>query len=131
MAYLKPPAFTRHVFNPLAMRFGIGGTKTLAVRKRRSGEMQRVPVLPLEYDGDRYVVSARGESDWVRNLRAAGEAELGAGDSTERVHATEVPTAERPPILDAYRKAAGKTVASYFKKLPDPADHPVFRIEPS
>jgi deazaflavin-dependent oxidoreductase (nitroreductase family) len=129
MAYLKPPAFTRHVFNPLAMRFGIGGTKTLAVRRRRSGEMQRVPVIPLEYDGGRYVVSTRGESDWVRNLRAAGEAELGAGDSTERVQATEVPAAERPPILAAYRKAAGKTVESYFKKLPDPADHPVFRIE--
>jgi deazaflavin-dependent oxidoreductase (nitroreductase family) len=112
------------------MRFGIGGTKTLAVRKRRTGETQRVPVIPVEYDGDRYIVSTRGDSDWVRNLRAADEAELRAGDSTERIQAAEVPAAERAPILAAYRKVAGKTVESYFKKLPDPEDHPVFRIEP-
>ena len=35
---------------------------------------------------------------------------------------------ERPPILDAYREKAGRAVESHFKALPDPADHPVFRI---
>jgi hypothetical protein len=129
MAYLKPSAFTRRVFNPIAMKFGIGGTKTLAVRRRRTGEIQRVAVFPVEFEGARYLVSARGESDWVRNLRAAGEAELGERASTERIDATEVPVAERPPIIAAYQDRAGKTVESYFKKLPEPADHPVFRIE--
>jgi hypothetical protein len=130
MAYLKPPAFTRRVFNPIAMKFEIGGVQTLAVRRRRTGEIQRVPVFPVEREGTRYLVSARGESDWVRNLRAAGEAELGKGGGTERFLVTEIPVAERPPIIAAYQDRAGKTVESYFKKLPDAADHPVFRIEP-
>ena len=42
----------------------------------------------------------------------------------------EVPVGERPPVIDAYRELAGRTVAAYWKKLPDPADHPVFRLEP-
>jgi deazaflavin-dependent oxidoreductase (nitroreductase family) len=130
MAYLKPPAVVVRVFNPIAMRFGIGGTKTLTVRKRRTSELQRVPLITVEHEGARYLVSTRGESDWVRNLRAAGDAELRGNDATERIRATEVPVAERPPIIAAYQKRAGKTVASYFKKLPEAADHPIFRIEP-
>ena len=129
MAYLKPPFFVRRVFNPLAMRFEIAGSRTLVVRRRGTGEIQRIPVIPVEHDGARYLVSARGESDWVRNLRAAGEAELRGRRATEEFRAMEVPVAERAPILAAYQTEAGKTVESYFKTLPDPADHPVFLIE--
>src|SRR5690348_16597425 len=116
MAYLKPPWFVRRVFNPLAMKLGISGTETLAVRRRRSGGTLRIPVIPVEHESARYVVSTRGEADWVRNLRAAGEAELGG----KAVGAEEVPAAERAPILEAYRKKAGRTVEAYFTKLPDP-----------
>ena len=131
MAYLKPPLFVRRVFNPIAMRLEIGGSRTLAVRKRRSGEIQRVPVIPLDYEGARYLVCPRGETDWVRNLRAAGgEGELCGRHSTERFRAVEVPVEERPPIIAAYRAVAGRAVASLFESLPDPADHPVFRLEP-
>ena len=132
MAYLKPPVFVRHVFNPLAMRSGLGGSSTLVVARRRSGEEQRVPVIPVEHAGARYLVSTRGESDWVRNLRAAG----GAGELRDRTgpqpfRATELPLQERAPIIAAYRSKAGKAVAGYWKKLPDPTDHPVFRIDPA
>lgn len=129
MAYLKPPFFAQRVFNPLAMRFGISGTRTLVVRRRRSGAAQRVPVIPVDHDGARYLVSTRGESQWVRNLRAAGRGELRGKGGTQAFRATEVPAAERPPILAAYRSTAGKTVTGYFKKLPDPTDHPTFRVE--
>jgi len=61
MAYLKPPGFAK-VLNPLAMRFGISGTATLEVRRRRSGQTQRVPVIPVEVEGKQYAVSSRGES---------------------------------------------------------------------
>jgi hypothetical protein len=126
VAYLRPPAFTRKVFNPLALTFGIGGTVPLVVRKRRTGGEQRVPVIPVEVAGARYICTPRGETDWVRNLRAAGgEATLGG----EQVRATEIPAGERAPILAAYRDKAGKSVASYFKRLPDPADHPTFRVD--
>ena len=131
MAYLKPPLFVRRVFNPLAMRLGISGTATLSVPTRSAGRRQKVPVIPAHHDGGRYLVSTRGESDWVRNLRAAGgRADLRTGGATEAVGTVELPVEQRPPIIAAYRRAAGRTVDSYFVKLPDPADHPVFRIEP-
>lgn len=125
MAYLKPPAFTKKVFNPLAMRLGISGTRPLVVKRRRSGEPQRIPVIPVDHEGGLYVVSTRGESDWVRNCRAAGRVELG-GDP---YRATELPEPERAPVIDAYREKAGRSVSGYWKKLPDPADHPVFRLD--
>lgn len=129
MAYLKPNAIVRKIFNPLAMRFGLSGSATLVIRRRRSGQTQTVPVIPVEHDGARYVVSTRGESDWVRNLRAAGGGKLRRKGQTEDVRAVEVPVEERPPIIDAYRAKAGREVTGYFKKLPDPADHPVFRLD--
>jgi hypothetical protein len=131
MAYRKPNAFARKVFNPLAMRFNISGTEALAVRRRKSGGTQRVPLIRVEVGGHDYLVSPRGESDWVKNLRAAGEAELEGKDAKRRVRAVEIPVEERPPILEAYQAKAGRAVASHFKALPDPADHPVFRVEPA
>lgn len=131
MAYRKPAFFIRSVFNPLAMRFGIGGTTTLSVPRRRSGGEQRVPLVILEQDGQRYLVSARGETDWVRNLRAAGgQGELERRGATERFSSSEVAVGERSALLEAYRKLAGQAVSGHFKALPDPADHPVFRLEP-
>jgi hypothetical protein len=124
VAYRKPNAFTSRVFNPIAMKFGIAGTKPLAVRGRRTGKTQRVPVIPVEVDGTRYLVSPRGETDWAKNLRAAGDAELDG----ERVDAHELPVEERDPILDRYREVAGRSVSSHFEALPSPSDHPVFRI---
>jgi hypothetical protein len=76
MAYLKPPLFVRKVFNPVAMRLRMSGSEALVVPRRRSGDPQRIPVIPVEHEGARHVVSTRGESDWVRNVRAAGEVEL-------------------------------------------------------
>jgi len=52
MAYLKPPLFARRVFNPLAKRFGIGGSVELVIA-RRTGEPQSIPVIPVEHDGAR------------------------------------------------------------------------------
>jgi hypothetical protein len=124
MAYMKPAPFVRHVFNPLAMRLGLSGTKTLTVPTRRSGRSQRIPVIPVEHEGAQYVVSTRGESQWVRNLRAAGRGELGGA----AFRATEVPADQRAPIIAAYRSKAGGMVDRYFSKLPDPVDHPIFRV---
>lgn len=130
MAYLKPPAVTRKLFNPLAMRLGIGGSATLAVPRRRSGTTQLVPVIPVEHAGARYVVSTRGESEWVKNARRAAAVELRVRGHSERFTAVELPVAERGPVLDAYRAKAGRMVETYWKRLPDPADHPTFRLDP-
>jgi hypothetical protein len=129
MAYLKPPVFAKKVFNPLAMRLGVGGSAELVVRRRKSGDEQRIPVIPVDVAGTRYLVSTRGESDWVRNIRESGRAELRGKHETGSFRATELPLEQRAPVIAAYREKAGKTVETYWKKLPDDSDHPVFRLE--
>jgi hypothetical protein len=82
-------------------------------------------VIPVEHGGVRYLVSPRGEAEWVRNLRAAG----GRGQlDAAPFQASEVPVSERAPILAVYAAVAGRAVTSHFAALPDPADHPVFRL---
>lgn len=127
MAYLKPPWFTAKVFNKIAMATGIAGSETLALTAR-SGQQQRIPVISVEVDGVRYLVSTRGESQWVRNIRANPTVTLSAKGSAQIFTATEVPSESRAAILSAYRSKAGKTVDRYFADLPDPADHPVFKL---
>jgi deazaflavin-dependent oxidoreductase (nitroreductase family) len=129
MAYLKPGAITRKVFNPLVMKFNPFGTVTIVVRGRKSGTEQSVPVITVEYEGAQHLVSTRGESDWVKNLRAAGSAEIRRKGKSDKVSVVELPVEERPPVIAAYRAKAGREVERYFKQLPDPADHPVFRLE--
>lgn len=129
MPYVRPPLFVRRVFNPIAMRFGISGTRALAVRGRRSGVVHRVPVIPVDHEGARYLVSPRGETDWARNLRAAGEGELQSRKEVFRFRSTELPVSERAPVIAVYRAVAGRAVKSFFEAMPDPADHPVFRLE--
>lgn len=129
MAYLRPPAFQRRIFNSIALKFGIGGSQTFTVTGRKSGVPKTVPVIPIEFEGQRYVISTRGESEWVRNLRAAGGAcELRKGGAIEKLRAVELPVSERAPILADYQAKVGREVKGYFKKLPDAADHPVFRL---
>jgi hypothetical protein len=130
MAYLKPNWFTKNVFNRIARATGVSGTETLAVRRRKSGGEQVVPVIPVDYGGARYVVSPRGETDWVRNARAAGELELRGKGGAQRFRTVEVPLEGRGEIIPAYREKAGRAIDGYWRKLPDDADHPVFRLEP-
>jgi len=86
--YLKPGWFTSRVLNPLLMRVGI--IPTLAVRGRTSGEWRTVPVNVLELDGRRYLVAPRGDTQWVRNLRATGRGELRWRGRVEPFRMTEI-----------------------------------------
>ncbi|HZQ33968.1 MAG TPA: nitroreductase/quinone reductase family protein [Mycobacterium sp.] len=131
MAYLKPPWFTVKLFNKLAMATGIANTETLTLTKRGSQQPQKIPVLTVDVDGTKYLVSTRGESQWVKNVRANPTVTIANKKGTENYSAAEVPAGSRQPILDAYRKKAGRTVDGYFEKLPDEADHPVFALTPT
>jgi deazaflavin-dependent oxidoreductase (nitroreductase family) len=88
----------------LGTRLGrdIDGVRELEVRGRRSGRLRRVPVKVLSVGGERYLVSLRGSSAWVENLRAAGTARLRFGRSVEDVVATELADEEKRPIAIAY-----------------------------
>jgi len=128
MAYLKPPTRITKIFNKLAMHSTLWDVHTLEVPRRNGIDPQRIPVIPLEYDDSLFVVSTRGESDWVKNVRAAGTVRLGQKGQFETYAATEVPAEERTGILAAYRKKAGREVNGYWKKLPGDPDHPTFRL---
>ena len=128
MAYLKPPWFTAKIFNRIAMATGLANTETLTVTKRGSKEPQKVPVITVDVDNKKYVVSTRGESQWVRNLRANPSITISNRSGTTGYRAQEVPEQDRQAILTAYREKAGKTVDSYFRSLPREADHPVFEL---
>jgi hypothetical protein len=126
MAYLKPPWFNRAVLNRILMAVGRGPFETLIVVKRVSKQPQKIPVTPIEVDGVKYLVSAYGETQWVKNVRANPDIKLGGVDYV----ATEMAVDARAPILDAYKAMVGKYVDKQFRELPDAADHPVFALNP-
>jgi hypothetical protein len=128
MAYLKPPWFAVKIFNRIAMATGISNSETLTVTRRGSAESQHIPVVTVDVGGTRYLVSTRGESQWVKNVRANSTVILTNKSGAVTYVAHETPTSQRQPILTAYQQKAGKAVDGYFRKLPDPADHPVFAL---
>jgi hypothetical protein len=128
MADLKPPAMVTKIFNKLAMHSTLWDVHTLEVAQRNAVDPQRVPVIPLEYEGSLFVVSTRGESDWVKNVRAAGVVRLGQKGNFTTYAATQVPADERAAILTAYRKKAGREVNGYWRRLPGDPAHPTFKL---
>ncbi len=147
--------------NPLVRRMVIAGLPTgapnilLTVRGRRSGRPRTVPVGMVEFDGRRFVQSSYGESGWVQNLRAAGEATITDGPRREPVLAVELPPDEagavmqrllepchrssvlrkllgsdwRPPIgvLWRYRIRVDDTLDDYVAEA---RRHPLFELRP-
>jgi deazaflavin-dependent oxidoreductase (nitroreductase family) len=131
--YHPSPFLVRHFLNPLRTWLGRrswpGGRPTLTVRGRRSRRPISTPVRVFEFDGARYLVSIAGQSHWVRNLRAVGQGELRLGATPELFRGVEVEGDERDRVVAAYR-GLGWRAGMIFRTLPDPADHPVFRVEP-
>jgi deazaflavin-dependent oxidoreductase (nitroreductase family) len=74
--YRKPGWWQRTIANRLAPRFAPRRVATLSVRGRRSGQWRTVPVVVLEHEGQRYLLTPFGDTDWSRNLRAAGGGRL-------------------------------------------------------
>jgi len=126
--YIRPGSLVTRVGNPLMKMLGFA--PTLAVRGRKSGAWRTTPVMPLKMDNVTYLVSPRGETDWVRNLRAAGEGELRRFTRTRAFRAAEIPRADRARFVEAYKRrwARAGPIKQQFDKLPDPTDHPVFQL---
>jgi len=142
--YRKPGTLTRRIMNPfvvLAMRAGISvwGSRILEVRGRKSGTPRRTPVNLLEVDGRQYLVSPRGEGQWVRNVRADhGRLALILGRRRDERVARELSDAEKPPILRAYLRRWKMEVGVFFDGVTADSDegdvqriapdHPVFLL---
>jgi deazaflavin-dependent oxidoreductase (nitroreductase family) len=135
--YLRPGWFTKNVFNRIVAgltRLGVSvlGSRVLEVRGRTSGEPRRVPVNLLTLDGRRYLVSPRGETQWVRNLRASGgEGALLLGRRREPFTADELGDDEKPPVLRAYLKRWKAEIGVFFRGVDaDAPDEDLRRIAP-
>lgn len=95
------------------LRLGVpaGPNLLMTVRGRVSGEPRTAPVAVPEIDGHRYVIGAYGDVQWVRNLRAAGEADLANRGRTEHVMAREL---TRPEAVEFF----GRTLPGYIGRFP-------------
>lgn len=104
------------LFNPLArrlLRIGplLGPNALITIRGRKTGQPHTTPVALLAVDGRRWVIGTFGETNWVRNLRAAGEATLTVGKSRTDVKATELDVPQRAAFFR-------DTVGPYARSLP-------------
>jgi deazaflavin-dependent oxidoreductase (nitroreductase family) len=109
----------------------------LTVRGRKSGLPRTVPIAIWEHNGKRYVGSVYGIVDWVRNLRAAGEAVLTRGRRSETVKVIELPKGEAAlvlredikggnPFAQYYGVTAGSSLEEFERAV---LTHPVFLFE--
>ena len=108
----------------------VTGDAVLVVEGRRSGRSRATNARPIAVAGQRYVVAIRGDTQWARNLRAAGKAVLLHRGRSERVTAIEVEGEERRTVFEAFLASSryAPTRRILTEILPDPADHPVFKL---
>jgi deazaflavin-dependent oxidoreductase (nitroreductase family) len=142
--YKRPDWFTQHIFNPAVAtltRAGVSvlGSRVLRVRGRQSGLWRETPVNLLALDDRHYLVAPRGETQWVRNLRASGGGELRVGRRTQTFTAHEIDDDEKSAVLRAYLKRWRWEVGVFFGGVgPESSEadlraegehHPVFRLQ--
>jgi deazaflavin-dependent oxidoreductase (nitroreductase family) len=109
----------------------------LTVRGRKSGQPRTTPVSVAELEGQHYVFAPYGAVNWVRNLRAAGEAVITRGRRTEAIRAQELPVAEAVGVLKRFAQLGGgvrlflglKADASAEEIERVARSHPVFRVQ--
>jgi deazaflavin-dependent oxidoreductase (nitroreductase family) len=135
--YLEPGAFTKHGFNRFVRRLArmgvsVAGSRELRIVGRKSGQVRTVVVNLLDQGGHKYLVSPRGHTEWVRNLRAAGGAgELRVGRRVEPFQATELADDAKVPVIRAYLEKWGWEVGQFFEGLDKNAsDEEILAVAP-
>jgi len=107
----------------------------LEVKGRRTGRPHTLALVIAGYEGEQYLVSMLGECEWVKNVRARGEAHIISGQR-RKVRLEEVPIERRAAIIKEYIRVApggrphigldtAATLAECQRVAPN---HPVFRI---
>src|SRR5262245_16153870 len=92
--------------------------------------MRTNPVNPFELEGRIYLLAPRGNTQWARNLRAAGEGELRRGRTIRRFRAEEVPDAEKLPLLRLYMDKWAWEVKGFMGIDADAPDEELVRVAP-
>ena len=111
---------------------------TLEVVGRKSGTTVRFPLAMTMVNGERYLVSMLGENtNWVKNVKAAGGKAMLRHGRSEQVHLVEVDISQRAPVLKAYLQLApgARPHIAISKDAPIAeferiaSKYPVFRVE--
>jgi len=145
VASQRAPSFVEKI-NPLVLRMmGIGvpmgPNGLITIRGRKSAELRTTPVAFVEIGGRTWVQSPFGDVNWVRNLRAAGEATITLGKRRSEVRAVELSIGEKVEfyreVLGPYiRRMRGGTLLAKMLGLSEALDdpqaaaerHPVFEL---
>lgn len=110
----------------------LAGTRVLRVRGRKSGQVRSVVINVLTVDDMAYLVSPRGNTQWARNVRAAGSVEVGPAWRRRTLLATEVDDAAKPELLRRYLDRWYWEVKGHIAGLtPDSSDDQVRAAAPS
>jgi deazaflavin-dependent oxidoreductase (nitroreductase family) len=110
----------------------LAGTRALRVRGRKTGQVRTVVINVLTVGGVDYLVSPRGNTQWARNVRAAGAVEMGPGWRRRGLRATEVDDATKPELLRRYLDRWYWEVKGHIAGLtPDSSDEQVRAAAPS
>jgi len=92
------------ILNPLIRRLlhigmPMGPNALVTIRGRRSGEPRTFPAAVMDAGDRQYLVATFGETNWVRNLRVAGEGTFRRGRTGHAFRASEVPIDRAGPVL--------------------------------
>jgi deazaflavin-dependent oxidoreductase (nitroreductase family) len=122
----RAPSAGERVFNRVfgfvvGLGLGFSYNYLLQVRGRKSGKIYSTPLDLLELGGKRFLVAARGRTQWVRNAEAAGEVALKKGRLRQSFRLRALSDQEKPEILKAYLDRFKGEVQRFF---PVPAGSP-------
>lgn len=102
----------------------------LEVPGRRTGSPREVTIIPVDIDGATFLMGFTGVTGWVQNLRAAGRGGLRRKGRLQAFTAIEIAGDERDRVIAAYLGRLPGFIKKDFERRPDPADHPVFKVQP-
>src|SRR5262245_32057484 len=122
----RQPSSGERLFNRLfgwfvGLGIGLRHNYLLQVTGRRTGKLYSTPVNILDYDGRRFLVAPRGETQWVRNARSSQQVWLMKGRRRQAYRVRELADTEKPRLLKTYLDRFKTTVQRYY---PVPAGSP-------
>lgn len=121
------------------LRLGVPllNTYLLTVEGRKTGTPHTIPVSLPDYNGDRFLVGSRGETNWVKNVRAAGKVTMSRGREYQILPVTELDPADAAPVLRAFTEQVpfadrllGRSTKDSLELFKETAQHhAVFKLE--
>ncbi len=115
---------------------GPGIYHILTTTGRKSGKPRQTPVIVMQQNDLRWIVSPYGDTGWVRNARAGGGVSIRRGFRNEAIGLEEVDAQTAAPVLQDYVRDVPITRPYFDVTVDSPREafaveapkHPVFRV---